>query len=165
MINTQIIPCLAQTENPICIESEETDKNLDTGFIITCTYKNIKIVSACQGFSSSYGDCSSTLYIIQNGSYVEASNSEIFNSNQEQLVVLINERLNDFYNHALSEGEDSLCFRNMKFKTGYTMDEFYIDFADNDIRFEVPFFYSKECLLPEWPCAVFDLSEIDPYLK
>ena len=96
---------------------------------------------------------------------MEASNSEIFNSNQGQLVVLINERLNDFCKQAISEGEDSLCFRDMKCKTGYTMDEFIIDFADNDIRFEVPFFYNIECLLPEWPYAVFDLSEIDPYLK
>jgi hypothetical protein len=129
------------TSNKVtCTEKES--KNEDGGDPIltkTCLYKKYKTIS--KGYPDYKGRYSYEYSVFkkqENGSYVQIKNPLLFNKNKNELLSIINSKIEKDYKSYSNDPETKDCFEGASF-TPFNFDQLTIDFDVNKINFNVVF--------------------------
>ncbi|WP_290696926.1 hypothetical protein [Lacinutrix sp.] len=146
-------------------EIQEEDSVLDPTIIRTCNYKNFTSVS--EGNASYVGKYywDYKLFETRNDSVIEIKNSEMFNSNSEELEQKLNVLIKEQYNSDLRIPELKNCMSQIKFRH-YSLDEMGIMFKESkEVEFHLYYKLPSACDNVGSSIKRMKLSEIKKYLK
>jgi hypothetical protein len=149
-----------------CIEEPTKYDEYNYGTtIVTCSYKNIKFVE--EMFSDNAGRTRGSEIKIykkkSNGDEIEIKKEELFNQNKQELLSVINTKLEKQFIE-LSKDPETDCFKDTPFKR-QTFEELKINLVDSGFKF-ASFNYSNEsCLWQRYTSVKFTFSEIQKYLN
>lgn len=146
--------------------SEKDFKNQDGPdpiIVKTCLYKSFKIVNTGSPDYTGKYSWEYNLYKKQNGKYIKASNSELFNQNQNKLLSIINQKILKDYLKFSSDPETKWCFEDMK-PPKFTIDQLRIEFMKKKVYFWAEFGLYGACRNVDGTLIVFTLDEIHQYL-
>jgi hypothetical protein len=155
-----------ETNKVTCTEIES--KNEDEGDPIltkTCSYKKYKTIS--KGYPDYKGRYSYEYTLLQkqeNGSYVPIKNAALFNQNKNELLSIINSKIEHDYKSFSNDPESKICFEGSTF-TPFSFDQLGIDFDDNKINFHVTFGLYGACMSVDGTIVSFELEKIQKYLN
>ncbi len=152
-----------------CFEKEKkVDGKQDPIITTTCYLKKFKIVSI--GYPDNAGRYSYYEYKIfmkVKGKFVKVNNSRLFNTYQDELVSLINQKIKADFEEFSTDSNTRDCFRKNDTIRTFKMNDFGISFNGNEIWFNVNF-----GLNAGWPClnvsgtiVSFKIEEIEKYLN
>ena len=161
------VATMAQVTNKVtCTEKES--KNEDGGDPIltkTCLYKKYKTIS--KGYPDYKGRYSYEYSVFkkqENGSYVQIKNATLFNENKNELLSIINSKIENDYKSYSNDPETKDCFEGASF-TPFNFDQLAIDFDVDKINFNVTFGLSGACMSVDATIVSFNLDEIQKYLN
>ena len=161
------VATMAQVANKVtCTEKES--KNEDGGDPIltkTCLYKKYKTIS--KGYPDYKGRYSYEYSVFkkqENGSYVQIKNATLFNENKNELLSIINSKIENDYKSYSNDPETKDCFEGASF-TPFNFDQLAIDFDVDKINFNVTFGLSGACMSVDGTIVSFNLYEIQKYLN
>ena len=139
---------------------------IDSIYIKTCYFSKYKFIQASYpDFQGRYYDSENEVYVLVNKKYIKIKNSKVFNKSQNELVSIINKRIQKDFKKFSTDTLTKECFTNIKFIPKYLMDDFEITFQKNEIWFEVNWRLSLVCLSVGGTAIPFKLAEIQKYLK
>jgi major membrane immunogen (membrane-anchored lipoprotein) len=148
--------------------TEKETKNEDGGEPIltkTCLYKTFKTIS--KGFPDYKGRYSYEYSILkkqENGSFLPIKNASLFNKNKNELLSIINKKIEKDYNSYSNNPETKECFEGISF-TPFNFNELGIKFESNTIEFNVTFGLSGACMSVDGTTISMKLDEIQKYLN
>jgi hypothetical protein len=150
-----------------CVEKEKKNTDGKDPIIIkTCLFKNFKFkTTASPDLVGRYFHSEHEVYVLVNKKYVKTVNSTVFNKKQDELVSIINERIQNDFKELSSDSASKDCFRDLRSIPAYKMDELKISFQNDEIWFEVDWDMTSACLAVSGSIVTFKLSEIRKYLK
>lgn len=158
---------LAQVTNKaLCTERES--KNKDGGdpiLIKTCLYKKYKTIS--RGYPDYKGRYTYVyeLYKKQpNGSFIQIKNVMLFNETKNELLSIINSKIEKEFNTYSHDAETKDCFEGATFAP-FELDQLGIDFDADKINFNVSFGLSAACMSVDGTTVSFNLDDIETYLN
>jgi len=158
---------LAQVTNKaLCTERES--KNKDGGdpiLIKTCMYKKYKTIS--RGYPDYKGRYTYVyeLYKKQpNGSFIQIKNAMLFNETKNELLSIINSKIEMDYAAFANDAETKDCFEGAAFAP-FELDQLGIDFDADKINFNVSFGLSAACMSVDGTTVSFNLDDIETYLN
>ena len=158
---------LAQVTNKaLCTERES--KNKDGGdpiLIKTCLYKKYKTIS--RGYPDYKGRYTFVyeLYKKQpNGSFIQIKNAMLFNETKNELLSIINSKIETDYAAFANDAETKDCFEGATFAP-FELDQLGIDFDADKINFNVSFGLSAACMSVDGTTVSFNLDDIEAYLN
>ena len=161
------VATMAQVTNKVtCTEKES--KNEDGGDPIlnkNCLYKQYKTIS--KGYPDFKGRYSYEYSIFkkqENGSYVQIINATLFNENKNELLSIINSKIEKDYKSYSNDPETKDCFEGASF-TPFNYDQLGIDFDVDKIYFNVTFGLGGACMSVDGTIVSFNLDEIQKYLN
>ncbi|UAY53544.1 hypothetical protein [Ferruginibacter albus] len=138
---------------------------LDPIITKTCFLKNFKLVSIGEPDYKGRYSYEYEVYKKENKKFVPATNSEIFNANQEELLTLINKQIQADYKQYSTDSQTKDCFIGIDSIPFYKMNELGISFYGDQIWFNVTFGLSSACMSVDGTIVSFKLSEIKKYLN
>jgi hypothetical protein len=155
------------TSNKVtCTEKES--KNEDGGDPIltkTCLYKKYKTISkSYPDYKGRYSYEYSVFKKQENGSYVQIKNPLLFNKNKNELLSIINSKIEKDYKLYSNDPETKDCFEGASF-TPFNFDQLGIYFDDDKINFSVTFGLSGACMSVDGTIVSFNFDEIQKYLN
>jgi hypothetical protein len=148
--------------------SEKESKNDDGGDPIltkTCLYRVYKTIS--KGYPDYKGRYSYEYSVFkkkQDGSYVQTKNALLFNENKNELLSIINSKIEKEYQSYSNDPETKDCFEDASF-TPFKFDQLGIYFDEDKINFNVTFGLSGACMSVDGTIVSFKLDEIQKYLN
>ncbi len=158
---------MAQVANKVtCTEKESKNEGGGDPILTkTCLYKKYKTIS--KGFPDYKGRYSYEYSLFkkqENGSYSKIINATIFNENRNELLSIINSKIEKDYISYSNDPETKDCFESASF-TPFNFDELAIDFDVDTINFKVAFGLSGACMDVDGTIVSFNLDEIQKYLN
>ena len=155
------------TSNKVtCTEKES--KNEEGGSPIltkTCLYKTFKTIT--KGFPDYKGRYSYEYSILkkqENGSYLPIKNASLFKKNKNELLSIINNKIQKDYISYSNNLETKDCFEGISF-TPFNFNELGIEFESNTIEFNVTFGLIGACMSVDGTTISMKLDEIQKYLN
>ena len=149
-----------------CTEKEKENEYGDSPVLVkTCIYKTYKIIS--DGYPDNRGNYSyehSLFKKQENGSYVQIKNASLFNENKNELLSIINTKIEKDYKSYSKNSETKNCFENASFKP-FNFDQLEITLDDDKINFHAEFGLSIACLSVGGTIVSFKLDEIQKFLN
>ncbi len=147
--------------------SEKKLKNEDSQdpiIVKTCYLKNCRFVST--GYPDRKGRYSwdYELYKKTGQKYVKAMNEEIFNTQQNELLKILNKRVEKDFLQYSTDADTKDCFSDKTY-SGHTLNDFKISFEGDQIWFSVYFGLPGACRNVDGSFVIFKLREIQKYLK
>ncbi len=166
IIATISIPLSLLAQKPIiCSEKEQVIKgSSDPRIIKSCTFENFKSVSKGDADYRGRYSYSYKLLKLINNRYVVIKNSELFNENKNELLAIINQKINETYVEYLNNPETKDCFDGFTF-SNVSFDDLGISFNDMGIDFSTSFGLSGACLSVDGATVSIKLDEIKGYLN
>lgn len=163
-----------QTEEPKveiakCIEEPtKYDENNNEVTIKTCSYKNIKFVEERTRNESKYSMFPIIKIYIKksNGDEIEIKKEDLFNQNKQELLSLINSKLEKKFLE-LSKGPEGeeFCFKDGPPFERQTFEELQINLVDSGFEFSSSNFFCDVCIWQRYTSAMFTFPEIQKYLN
>lgn len=149
-----------------CAEIESKNEDGDDPILIkTCFYKRYKTISEGHpDYNGRYYYEYSVFRKQENGSYVKISNDAFFNENKNELLSIINSKIEDDYRSYSNDPETKDCFEGTSF-TPFNFDQLAIDFDVDKIYFIVTFGLYDACMSVDGIIISFNLDEIQKYLN
>jgi hypothetical protein len=161
------VATMAQETNKVTC-TEKKSKNKEGGDPIltkTCLYKKYKTISKGQpDYKGRYSYEYSVFKKQENGSYVQIKNAALFNENKNELLSIINSKIEKDYKTYSNDSETKDCFEGTSF-TPFEFDQLGIDFDVDKINFNVTFGLSGACMSVDGTIVSFTLEEIQKYLN
>jgi hypothetical protein len=148
--------------------TEKESKNEDGGGPIitkTCLYKAYKTIS--KGFPDYKGRYSYEYSILkkqENGSYLPIKNASLFNKNKNELLSIINSKIEKDYKSYSNNPETKECFEGISF-TPFNFGQLGIKFESNQIVFNVTFGLSGACMSVDGTTVSINLDEMQKYFN
>lgn len=150
----------------ICSDKELKIKNSnDPVLISTCLYKNYKTIS--KGYPDNFGRYSYEYSIFkkqENGNYIQIKNTDLFNNYKDELLRLINYKIEKDYNQFSNDPETKDCFTISTFNS-FNFDQLQISFDDNKINFGCYFGLGGACRSVDGTSVSFTFEELGKYLN
>lgn len=158
---------VAQTVKIQCSEKEKkNDNGSDPILIKTCYYKNFKFIkTAYPDYMGRYVYSEHEIFVRSKGKYVIASNEDVFNTKQNELVLLINKKIKEEFDQFKSDSSIKECLSEIDSLPVYKMNDFDISFEGNEIWFEVNWGSIMACRPVNGSIVSFNLKEIKKYLN
>jgi hypothetical protein len=131
----------------------------------TCFYKKFKTVA--KGYPDRVGRYSYNFSIYSkqaNGKYVQIKNENIFNQDKDELLSMVNAKIENDYKLFVRDPENAPCFEGFTYSP-YTFEQMGITFEDNQILFQVTFGLPSLCMSLDGTIVTFGLADIQKYLK
>ncbi len=158
---------IAQVKNKVtCTEIEtKNDEGDDPILVKTCLYKKFKTIS--KGYPDYKGRYSYDYSVYEkqeNGSYVQIKNATLFNENKNELLSIINSKIEKDYKSYSNDPENKDCFQGALF-IPFNFDQLAIDFDFDKINFNVTFGLSGDCMHVDGTFVSFNLDEIQKYFN
>ena len=149
-----------------CTEKETKNENGDEPILIkTCLYKTYKAISKrFPDYKGRYSYEYSILKKQENGSYLPIKNTSLFNKNKNELLSIINKKIEKDYNSYSNDPETKECFEGISF-TPFNFNELGIKFESNTIEFNVTFGLSGACMSVDGTTISMKLDKIQKYLN
>jgi hypothetical protein len=146
----------------------ETDFENEDGHGVkrTCLFNDFKTVGT--GYANDNNGKMYWMYEIfqnKNGKYVKIQNTTLFNSDQTELLKLINERIKRDFTVYSTEAETRDCFSDFGRLPIYKMNDLGIDFNNDEIQFHISFNLSQACDAVGGTIVTFKISDIAKYLN
>jgi hypothetical protein len=150
-----------------CVEKEiKNPDGKDPIIVRTCFIKNFKFKeTSYPDYVGRYFDSEHKVYVLVNKKYIRTVNSNVFSKKQDELVSIINERIQKDFKNFSSDSTDKECFAGLDSIPEYKMNDFEISFQKNEIWFEVNWGLTGACRAVDGTIVSFKLSEIQKYLK
>lgn len=149
----------------VCSDEETPNPDLGPPILTkTCVYKNYKLVST--GYPDYKGRYSYefTVYAKQaDSSYQLTRNGSLFNEKQDELVLLINDKIKRDYEQFLNDPESQDCLSGYSYRT-YSLDELGMTIGDEGFNFNVYFGLSGACMAVDGTTISLSWEEMDKYL-
>ena len=148
--------------------TEEESKNENGGDPIltkTCLYKTYKFIST--GFPDFKGRYSYEYSVYkkqENASYAQIKNNSLFNKNKNELLTIINSKIEKDYKSYSNDPETKDCFQGASFEP-FDFDQLGISFSEDKIEFNVTFGLGGACMNVDGTVVSFNLDEIQKYLS
>lgn len=170
--STNIKTTIEKTETSItsnkatCSEKESKNEyGHDPILTKTCLYKKYKTIS--KGYPDYKGRYSYEYSVFMkqvNGSNVQIKNATLFNENKNELLSIINSKIEKDYKSYSNNPETKDCFEGASF-TPFNFDQLGIYFDDDQINFNVTFGLCGACMSVDGTIVSFNLDEIQKYLN
>ena len=156
-----------QTLKVSCTEKEVKLKGRQDPIIIkTCYLKKYKFVeTAYPDYTGKYSDSDNSVYVLVNNKYVKTVKSKVFNERQNELLAIINERIQCDFENERSDTSNNDCFSDLDSIPKYKMNDFQISFQKNEMWFDVQWGLGWACRGVDGTIVAFKISEIEKYLK
>jgi hypothetical protein len=151
-----------------CIEEPtKYDENNFGTTIKTCSYKNIKFVEES---SSDYAGRSTgsiiKIYIKKsNGDEVEIKKEDLFNQNKQELLSVINSKLEKQFIELSKDQGEEFCFKDGPPFERLTFEDLVVNLVDSGFEFASINFFCDVCLWQRYTSIGFTFSEIQKYLN
>ena len=158
---------MAQVTNKVtCTEKESKNEEYGDPILAkTCLYKKYKTIS--KGYPDYKGRYSYEYSVYEqqeNGGYLQIKNATLFNENKNELLSIINSKIEKDYKSYSKDPETKDCFEGALFTT-FNFDQLAIDFDFDKINFIVNFGLNGACMSVDGTVVSFNLDEIQKYLK
>jgi hypothetical protein len=158
-----------QVEKVSCTEEER--KVDEAGFgtdIKTCVYKNVKIVEEnYYDYADRFNGSITSIFVKQsNGNYVKVKNEDIFNQNKQELLSLINSKLEKEFNINSKDTSEynSNCYEGTIFERKQ-FDDLHISISGNGVFGFDAFLQNGRQYCREYTTVSFTFPEIQKYLN
>jgi len=147
--------------------SEKRLKNEDSQdpiIVKTCYLKNCRFVST--GYPDRKGRYSWEYELFKKigQKYTKASNEEIFNKQQNELLKRINKHVEKEFTEYSTAADTKDCFITKTY-FDHTLNDFRISFEKDEVWFSIDFGLPGGCRNVDGSSAIFKLSEIQKYLR
>lgn len=161
-----IFPNIIFSQNKInCIEKEQKVLGSEDPVIIkTCTFKNYKSIKTGEADYKGRYSYTYNLFKVVNGKNQPISNSQLFNDKKDQLLSIINTKIESFYNEISKDPENADCLPDMEYIMPYSFEKLNISFDNEMIEFSYSFGLSSACMNLDGDIISFKIPEIEPYL-
>ncbi len=150
----------------ICSQNETANENGGDPILIkTCLYKNYKTIS--NAYPDYKGRYSYKYFVYAKhatGSYIQIKNASLFNQKRDELLSMINSKIEKDYNLYSNDPETKDCFAGSSF-TPFNFEQLGIDFSQDKIYFHVTFGLGGACMNVDGTEVSFNLDEIQKYLN
>jgi hypothetical protein len=157
---------LAKEANKVsCTEKETPDSGGLPLFTKTCLYRTFKTI--VKGYPDYKGRYSYTYSLYKKdvtGGYIQIKNAMLFNENKNELLSIVNAKIEKDYMSFYNDPESRDCFDGASFMP-YTIDQLGIEFSTYGINFNVAFGLSGACMSVDGTKVSFNFDEIRKYLK
>jgi hypothetical protein len=159
-------PIISSTGNVVTCSQKENKNEAggDPILVNTCLFKSYKTISTGTPDYKGRYSYQYELYKKINGKYVKVKNSALFNQNQNQLLTIINQKIQKDYKDFSSDPETKDCFEG-KVVPKFSFEQLFIDFSEGKINFNVTFGLISACMSVDGTTISFTLEEIQQYLS
>ena len=148
------------------IKEKKNEDGPDPIIIKTCFYKNFKLVkTSFPDYVGRYAYSEHELFVQTKGKKQPATNQQLFNQHQDELLSLINKRVKQDFDELKADSNSRECLEDLNVIPYYKMDDLKISFEDDDIWFEVQWGLRSGCLAVDGTIVTFKLNEIKKYLN
>ena len=170
--NDENIKTAAESQMPVASNkvtcTDKETKNVEGGDPIltkTCLYKKYKTISTgYPDYKGRYSYECSVFKKQENGNYVQIKNATVFNENKNELLSIINSKIEKDYKSYSNDPETKDCFEGTSYKS-FNFDQLVIDFDVDKINFNVTFGLSGACMSVDGTMVSFSLDKIQKYLN
>jgi hypothetical protein len=155
-----------QTTRASCSEHyEKNEDGPDSIIIKKCFIKHFKIIST--GYPDYKGRYTfeEELYLKKNNKFIKISNSEMFKSNQSELLLTINNKIQEDFLNFRTDPNSKDCFEGIDSIPKYSLNDLNISFEGNNIWFEVTFGLNSACRAVDGTIVSFPIDQISKYLN
>ena len=163
---SEVITAIASNK-VTCTEKETNNEDEgDPSITKTCLYKTYKTISVgTPDYKGRYSWEHSVFKKQENGSYVQIENALMFKENKNELLSIINSKIEKDYIESSNYPDAKDCFEGFSF-TPFNYDQIGISFNDNnEIQFTVVFGLCDACRCYDLSFVSFNLDEIQEYLS
>jgi hypothetical protein len=153
-------------EKAICTKKTvKVSGNLDPTIIETCTFRQYKFVTTCEAdYKGRYSDFTE-VFKKSGESYVKIANHDIFNTEQRELLSMINKNALKEYNELSSDPENADCFQEQSFQEYESLDDVGIYIKDSSLGIYYSFGLGGACMSVDGAGMSLPISTIEKYLK
>jgi hypothetical protein len=153
-------------EKAICTEKTvKVSGNLDPTIIETCTFRQYKFVTTSEAdYKGRYSNFTE-VFKKSGESYVKIENHDVFNSNQSELLSIINKNALKEYNELSADPENADCFQEQAFQEYESLDDVGIYIKDSLLGIYYSFGLGGACMSVDGGGMTLPISTIEKYLK
>ena len=157
----------AQPTKLRCTEKEKKNYNGNDPIIVkTCLYKNFKFINTSYPDNvGRYFFSEHQVLFLSKRKYIKTTNHQVFNKEQKELVVVINQKIKQDFNDFKADSNTRECLTEIDSIPIYKMNDFEISFEGEQIWFEVHWGLSGACRAVDGTIVSFKFDEIKKYLK
>ena len=153
--------------NKVTCTEKESKNDYGGGPIITktCLYKAYKTISkGLPDYKGRYSYEYSILKKQKNGNYLPIKNASLFNNKKNELLSIINSKIEKDYKEYSNNPETKTCFEGISF-TPFNFGQLGIKFESNKIEFSVTFGLSGACMSVDGTTVSINLDEMQKYFN
>jgi chromosome segregation ATPase len=137
----------------------------DPTYITTCTFRQYKFVTTSEAdYKGRYSDFTE-VFKKSGESYVKIANHDIFNTEQRELLSMINKNALKEYNELSSDPENADCFQEQSFQEYESLDDVGIYIKDSSLGIYYSFGLGEACMSVDGGGMTLPISTIEKYLK
>jgi chromosome segregation ATPase len=137
----------------------------DPTYITTCTFRQYKFVTTSEAdYKGRYSDFTE-VFKKSGESYVKIANHDIFNTEQRELLSMINKNALKEYNELSSDPENADCFQEQSFQEYESLDDVGIYIKDSSLGIYYSFGLGGACMSVDGGGMTLPISTIEKYLK
>ncbi len=156
----------AMAQHPIvCSEKYQKVKGGgEPNTVTSCTWGKYKSIKKGEADYRGTYFFSYKLFKLTNNKYVQIKNSELFNEKKDNLLAIINERVQKDFDEYFNNPENKDCFDGISRPT-VSFDNLEISFNDSGIDFSISFGLCRACLPVDGTTISFKIDDIKSYIN
>jgi hypothetical protein len=149
-----------------CKETKKKNEDNDFPILIkTCFYGDYQTIAEGYPDNNERYHYSYQLFKKINNKFTSIKNNELFNDNKNELLAIINKKVQKEYNDLLKDPENEDCMANVS-KPKVTFDNLNIEFSSNEINFIFSFGIDNSmCMAVDEVYVNFNLNDIKKYIR
>ena len=153
-------------EKAICTEKTvKVSGNPDPTIIETCTFRQYKFVTTSEAdYKGRYSEFTE-VFKKSGESYVKIANHDLFNTDQRELLSIINKHALKEYNELSADAESADCFQDQSFQEYESLDDVDIYIKDSMLSIYYSFGLGGACMSVDGGGMTLPISTIEKYLK
>lgn len=153
-------------EKAICTEKTvKVSGSPDPTFIETCTFRQYKFVTTSEADYKGRYSQFTEVFKKSGESFVKIANHDLFNTEQRELLSIINKNALKEYNELSSDAESAECFQEQSFQEYESLDDVGIYIKDTMLSIYYSFGLSGACMSVDGGSMTLPISTIEKYFK